>query len=188
MANYPEEGLLRNSRREEERFGGRHPQGVPQTGAQVPSRRQSRGQIGRGEVQDPLRSQRRSQRSQEAQDLRSGRLLLRQYRPGDRRGLRPCGGASGRRRRFPGGTQMAARAFPSISAASIFPISSTAPAGGASPAAGVAAAAASATFSVRSSAADTARPRPKKAPSPAPTSNIRSTFPSGRRSAAASCA
>ena len=84
---YPEEGLLRNTRRKEERFGGRHPQGVPQAGAQVPSRRQSRGQVSRREVQVSLRSQRRSQRSQEAQDLRSGRLLLRQHRPGDGGGL-----------------------------------------------------------------------------------------------------
>ena len=189
MANYPQERLLRNSRREEVRFGGGHPQGVPQAGAQVPSRRQSRGQGSGGEVQDALRSQRRSQRSQEAQDLRPGRLLLRQHRSGDRGGLCP----RGRRQRqaaadFPAASRAArrtaARAFTSISAASISPTWSTARHADAKSGGG-AAAAASATSSVRSSAAGTAPPRPKKAPSPAPTSNIRSTFPSGRRSAAA---
>ena len=43
----------------------------------------------------------------------------------------------------------------------------------------------SATSFPASSAADAARPQPTKAPSPAPISNTRSTFPSGRRSAAA---
>ena len=45
-------------------------------------------QVCRGEVQDALRSQRRPQRSQEAQDLRPDRLLLRQHRSGDGGSLR----------------------------------------------------------------------------------------------------
>ncbi len=42
-------------------------------------------QVCRREVQDALRGQRRPQRSQEAQDLRPGRLLLRQHRSRPRR-------------------------------------------------------------------------------------------------------
>ena len=99
------------------------------------------------EVQNALRSQRRSQRSQETQDLRSGRLLLRQHRRRDR------GGLCARRRRsewrwriswrLPGRQprKMAARALISISAASTFRTWLTAQAGDASLAAAPAAAA-----------------------------------------------
>src|SRR6185503_1319347 len=62
--------LLRRAGRKEERFGRRDSQGLPQTCAQIPSRCESRRQEVRGEVQRNLRGQRRSQRSQEAQDLR----------------------------------------------------------------------------------------------------------------------
>ncbi len=96
--------------------------------------------------------------------------------PGRRQGGFPGG--------FPGGGGRAARAPRSISAASIFPICSTARARAASSAA--AQAADSATFFRASSAAARGAPRRAKAPSRAPIWNTRSTFPSGRRFAAAS--
>jgi len=49
------------------------------------TRRQGRGR----KIQGSLRSQRRSERSQEAEDLRPGRVLLRQHRCRHGRGLRP---------------------------------------------------------------------------------------------------
>ena len=60
-------------------------------------------QSGGREVQGSLRSQRRSQRSQEAQDLRPGRLLLRQHRSRDGGGLCARGRRSGGGGGFPGG-------------------------------------------------------------------------------------
>jgi hypothetical protein len=44
--------LLRHPRGEENGLGGGHPQGVPQARAQISSRRESWGQVSRGEVQD----------------------------------------------------------------------------------------------------------------------------------------
>src|SRR6185312_11322331 len=72
--------LLRHAGREEDGLRGRDSQGIPQTRAQIPPRRKSRRQEGGREIQRDLRSQRCSQRSQEAQNLRPGRLLLRQHR------------------------------------------------------------------------------------------------------------
>ena len=83
---------------------------------------------------------------------------------------------------FPGAAVEAARVFRSISAGLIFLIWSTVRAGDGRPAAGVAAAD-SATFSPGSSAEGAAH-RLRKDRSRGPTWNIRSTFPSGRRSAA----
>src|ERR1039457_3169814 len=73
--HHGQESLLRGSRGQEDGFGGGHPQGLSQTRAQIPSRRKPRRQVRGGKVQDALRGQRRSQRSQEAQDLRSARVL-----------------------------------------------------------------------------------------------------------------
>ena len=91
------------------RLGGGHPQGVPQTCAQISSRRESRGQVCGGEVQAALRGQRRPQRSQEAQDLRPARLLLGQHRSSGGRSLRARRRLWRRRIRRPG-PALAARA------------------------------------------------------------------------------
>src|ERR1700680_467860 len=79
--------------------------------------------------------------------------------------------------------RMAAKAFLSILAASIFPTSSTARGEDE----GAAVVAASATSSVRSSAEGEERLPQKKALNPGPISNIKTTFLSGRRSAAGGC-
>ena len=83
---------------------------------------------------------------------------------------------------FLAGAEQGVKAFRSISAGLISPISSTAPAGDARPAAGVAAVA-SATFFPEFSVVVGAR-RPTKGRSRAPIWSIRSTCRSGRRSAA----
>ena len=94
------------------------------------------------------------------------------------------GGAGGFPGGFSGGGGAADRAFPLISAGLIFLISSIAPAGGRGAVAAGAGAAAFATFFLGCLAAGAGRRR-KTVRSPGRIWNIRSTFRSGRRSAAA---